>query len=232
MKTEPLVAFAEGVWLASAPVRIVGTQLSTSMAVLRLGDGGLLLWSPVAMTPELRASVEAIGPVRHLYAPNTFHHLWIGAWAAAYPSARLHAPAALGRKRRDLPIARVHGGDASPEPAFAGVIDEIPIEGFRLHETAIFYRPAGALVVADLVQNVGRPAGRWTAAYTRMMGFYGRVGLSRMLRWTAFSDRAAARRSIEALLRHPFDRLVVGHGEPNGAGAKDALAATYDWLVG
>jgi hypothetical protein len=63
------------------------------------------------------------------------------------------------------------------------------------------------------------------------MGFESRVALSRMLRWTAFSDRAAAQRSLDTLLALPFDRLVVGHGEPITTGAREALVAAYTWLL-
>jgi hypothetical protein len=120
--------------------------------------------------------------------------------------------------------------DAGPEPAFAGVVDELYIRGFRLNESVLVYRPARSLVVADLVHNVGKPEHGWTKFYTKAMGFYDRVGLSRMLRWTAFSDRAAARRALDDLLGHDFDRLIVGHGAPLQAGGKDALAAAYHWL--
>jgi len=133
-----LVGFADGVWLCSEPVKIVGMPMRSTMTVLRLGSGKLLLHSPVRMTDERRAAVEALGPVAHLYAPNPFHHRWIGDWAAAFPSARVHAPEGLAKRRRDLRIDRIHG--ESPEPAFSGLIDELPIEGFRLRETALLYR--------------------------------------------------------------------------------------------
>ena len=81
----------------------------------------------------------------------------------------------------------------------------------------LVYRPARTVVVADLVHNIGRPQQRWTKIYTRTMGFYDRVALSRVIRWAAFRDRAAARRSVKELLAHPFDRLVVGHGTPLAA---------------
>ena len=51
----PLTPFADGIWTAAAPVRIVGMKLTSTMTVLRLGDGSLLLYSPVAMTPARRA---------------------------------------------------------------------------------------------------------------------------------------------------------------------------------
>src|SRR5512134_1601831 len=103
-----LTPFADGVWVDEAPVRFLGMQLRATMTVLRLGDGTLLLHSPVAMAPERRAAVEALGRVAHLYSPNLFHHLRIGDWAAAFPSAKLHAPPGLAKKRPDLRIDRVH----------------------------------------------------------------------------------------------------------------------------
>jgi hypothetical protein len=223
-----LTPFAEGVWLATEPVSFLGLRLTATMTVLRLGDGTLLLHSPVGMTPERRAAVEALGRVAHLYAPNTFHHLAIGEWAAAFPSARLHAPAGLAKKRRDLRIDRVHG--AAPEPAFEGVVDELRIGGFHLQECVVLYRPARTLVVADLVHNIGRPRHGWTKLYTRAMGFYDRIALSRLIRVAAFSDRAAARRSVDDVLARGFDRVVVGHGAPLTAGGREALAAAYGWL--
>jgi hypothetical protein len=228
--SESLSRFAEGVWLCAAPVRFIGMQLTTTMAVLRLADGSLLVWSPVALTPERRAAVEALGPVAHLYAPDLFHHRWLGEWIAAFPAARVHAPRGLAKKRPDLRIDRVHG--TAPEPAFAGTIDELPIEGCRLQEADLLYRPAGTLIVADLVHNVGRPAHAWTATYARMMGFHDRVALSRVIRWTAFNDKAAARRCIDDLLARPFDRLVIGHGPPLASGGREAIAAAYGWLRG
>ena len=70
-----------------------------------------------------------------------------------FPSARLHAPSGLVKERPDLRIDRVIG--AVPEPAFAGTLEELPIEGFRLEETVLIHLPARTLVVADLVYNVG-----------------------------------------------------------------------------
>ena len=223
-----LTAFAEGVWLDTEPVRHLGLRLTATMVVLRLADQSLLLYSPLPLTPERRAAVTALGPVAHLYAPNLYHHLWIGEWAAAFPSARLHAPTALAQKRRELRIDRAH--DRVSEPAFAGVIEEIHIEGFRLAESVLVYRPARTLVVADLVHNIGRPAHGWTKLYAKAMGFYDRVALSRMLCWAAVADRAAVRRSLDDVLAHPFDRLVMGHGAPLYQGARNALAAAYSFL--
>jgi hypothetical protein len=94
----------------------------------------------------------------------------------------------------------------------------------------LVHRPTRTLVVADLVHNIGQPPHVWTRIYSRAMGFYDRVALSRMLRWAAFSDRAAARGSIDELLRQRFDQIIVGHGSPIRRDAHEALTAAYTWL--
>jgi hypothetical protein len=215
-----------GVWIASDPVRIVGTRLSANMTVLRLEGDALLLHSPVSMTPERRDAVEQLGEIAHLYAPNTFHHRWIGEWAAAFPKARVHAPSALSKELR---IDRAH--DKETDSSFAGVLDEQHFAGFRLHETALVHRASRSLVVADLAHNIGRPTDGWTKFYTRVMGFYDRVALSRVIRWTAFTDKGATRAGIDTLLSLPFDNMLVGHGEPVLATAHAAFTDVYAWLA-
>ncbi len=221
-------ALGSGLWIDTAPIRIVGTRLSVNMAAVRLDGGGLLLWSPLELTPERHAEVQALGAVEQIVAPNLFHHLHAASWAAAYPGARVHGAPGLQKKRADLRIDRVLGAatDADLE-----AFEEVPIDGFRLGETALFHRPSGTMLVADLVHNVGRPEGLWTKTYTTMAGFYDQVALSRVLRWTAFSDRAAARRSIDRLLAQPFERLLVGHGDVLDSGAREAFEGAYDWLA-
>jgi hypothetical protein len=222
-----LVPLAEGVFCDSEPVRVLGMRLTATMTVLTLDRGGLLLHSPVPLTPERRAAVTALGRVEHLYAPNTFHHLWIGEWSRAFPKARVHAPPGLVKQRPDLRIGRVHGGG---EPIPSELIEEVPIRGFALEESVLVYRPARVAVLADLVHNVGRPTHTWTKLYTRAMGFYDRVALSRAIRWTAFTDRSEARRSVDRLLAQNFEHLIVGHGAPITSAAREVLAQALDFL--
>lgn len=222
-----LSAFAEGVWFDTGPAHFLGLRLTATMTVLRVGDG-LLLHSPLPMTPERRAAVEALGRIAHLFAPNTFHHQWLGEWSQAFPSAVVHAPSELASKRPDLRIDRFH--DQDTECNFGGGVSEVPIRGFRLRETALIHHSARTALVTDLVHNVGRPSHAWTKLYTRTMGFYDRVAMSRVLRWSSFDDKGAARQSIDALLGHDFEGLIVGHGAPIATVGREALATATSWL--
>lgn len=223
-----LTRFADSVWLASEPVSIVGMKLTSTMTAVALPGSRVLLYSPVPMTKERRAAVEAIGTVAHVYAPNTFHHMWAGEWANAFPDACVHGPVALRKKRPDLRMDRAH--DRDPLGELGGTFDEIHIDGFRLDESVLVHRPTKTLLVADLVHNVGRPDHWWAVVYSKAMGFYDRVAISRVLRWAAFDDRAAARQSLERLCSYDFDRLVVGHGTPVEGSARQAVRGALEWL--
>jgi hypothetical protein len=74
----------EEIWIADGPkVPFYGFPYPTRMAVIRLADGGLWVWSPVGLDRELRTEVETLGPVRHLVSPNKLHHLFLADWGAA-----------------------------------------------------------------------------------------------------------------------------------------------------
>lgn len=58
------------------------------MAVIRLSDGRLFIWSPIELTDFLRAEVDTLGRVAHIIAPNSLHHLFLVEWKSTYPSGR------------------------------------------------------------------------------------------------------------------------------------------------
>lgn len=87
---QDLTEFAPGaVWLVDYPVRYAGSTFGGKMTVIRLGSGKLILHSPCAIPPELKAAIEAIGEVGWLVAPGNFHHLHIAAAKHAFPEAEI-----------------------------------------------------------------------------------------------------------------------------------------------
>jgi len=224
-----LQKFADGVWVASAPQKFMGWEFGARMTVLRLGDGSLVVYSPLAIDDSLKHELEAIGPVGHIVAPSLFHHLYAGDAAAAFPEAKVHGPAGLRKKRPDLHLDATLG--EQPEPAWRDDLEALEIQGTMLEETVLWHKPSGTLVCADLVENFKTADDWWTRLYLQIGGIHGKVGLSRMLR-LAYRDRKKARRDIDQLLGWDFDRIVLAHGEPVDSNGVDALRETYAWLRG
>lgn len=222
-----LEPIADGVWTSTVEVPLLKVmRIPAAMTVLALPGDELLLHSPVPLTPERKAEVDALGRVTHLYSPNSFHHLSLGFWSAACPHAKVHGSRALAKKRPELRIDRFQD---APEPAFHNVLDEVRIDGFLLEEAVLLHRASKTLVVADLVHHM-TPTHRLTRWYASMAGFNGGVALSAVIRKTSFPDEAAARKSIDAVLALDFERIVVGHGSVITQNPKEQLARAYDWL--
>ena len=91
-----LQEFAPALYVAEGPtVPFLGFPYPTRMAVIRLNNGDLWVWSPVALNDELVTEIQAIGPVRHIVSPNKIHHLFLAEWAKKWPEARVYAPPGL-----------------------------------------------------------------------------------------------------------------------------------------
>ena len=76
-----LKQFGPEIWIVDGPeVSTGGFHYGTRMAVIRLSDGGLFIWSPIKLTEALRFEADALGEVRHLVAPNSLHHLFLDDW--------------------------------------------------------------------------------------------------------------------------------------------------------
>lgn len=222
-----LQSVATDIWTVAIPHSWMGLHVGTRMTVVRLASGDLLLHSPVPITAALKAEIDAIGPVAHIVCPNLFHHSYAGEAVALYPSALLYGPQDLRQKRPDLTFH----ADLMPQPAPAwqAELQPLAIEGCLLQET-VFYHPATrTLISCDLVENFLTSPHWITRLYLKLAGLHGRIGWSRLLRMV-YTDRKAARRSIDRLLEWPFERVVLSHGNLIDRNAHEAVRQAFTWL--
>jgi hypothetical protein len=217
----------EGLWIAAVPLSFLGLRIGTRMTVARLAGGDLWIHSPIELGAELRREVDELGSVGHLVAPNLYHHRFVQSWRAAYPNAIFHGPKALRRKRKDLVLSATL--EEAPAASWASELTPVHIDGCMLDETVFVHRPTRTLVSADLTENFATSPHWPTRAYLKASGLHGRVGFSRFLR-PLYRDRKAARRSLDALLEHDFDRIVIAHGDVIGREGKAAIRQTFDFL--
>ena len=85
--------------------RVAGAGVPIDGAQIRLADGTLLVWSPIALSQWLREALAALGPVGHLISPNALHHIFLAEWKSAYPAARLYAANGLHQAQSRFIVA-------------------------------------------------------------------------------------------------------------------------------
>jgi len=227
-----LQAFDDEIWIADGPAALIaGFRYTTRMAVIRLSDGALFIWSPVTLCDELRAAVDALGAVRHIIAPNALHHLFIGEWQAAYPAARLYAAPGLRKRRKD--IAFDGDLDDHPAPGWSGEIDQVVMRGNVItREVVFFHRKSRTVIFTDLIQHFtpGWFAG-WRAVVARWdLMTAPEPAVPRKFR-LAFLDRRAARAALRRILAWPADKVLMAHAAPIEADGHVFIARSFAWLL-
>jgi hypothetical protein len=225
--------FGRGIWIADGPeFAVAGFHYPTRMAVIQLVDGGLVVWSPIRLTDDLRAAVDGLGRVAHIVAPNSLHHLFLAEWQRAYPGARLYAAPGLRKKRRDLAFD-AELGDAPPAD-WAGEIDQVAMRGNLITtEIVFFHRASGTLMFTDLLQQIaGDRLSGWRAVVAKLDLMTGpEPSVPRKFR-LAFIGRHKARAALERILGWPVDKVLMAHGTPVERDAPAFLRRAFGWLIG
>lgn len=226
-----LQAIGEEIWIANGPVvRAYGVPFATRMAIVRLRDDRLWLWSPVRLDDELRRAVAELGPPSYAVTPNKLHHLSLQQWVEAFPSVALYAPPGLSRKRRDLSFATELGD--TPPTAWQGEVDQMPIRGSSfMTEVFFFHRRSRTCLVGDLLQHHDDEGHLWKRWLIRLGGVGDREpGTPRDARLT-FWHRRRARRCMERVLAWEPRRLVIAHGPCVLQDGASVLRRSMSWLL-
>jgi Domain of unknown function (DUF4336) len=226
-----LEEFGPSLYVVEGPtVPFFGFPYPTRMAVVRLSDGDLWVWSPVALTDELANSVEAIGPIRYIVSPNKLHHLFLGEWSARWPDARLFAPPGLARKKPEIHFDADLGDE--PDPAWAADIDQVIFRGsLAMEEVVFFHRASRTVIICDLIQRFApEKITGWKGKLMQLDGMVGEQG-STPREWRAsFLHRGPARAARQKVLDWNSDRLLIAHGKCAQTGATEIVRKALDWI--
>lgn len=217
--------FGPEIWVVEGrETEVAGFRYPTRMVVVRLTEGDLFVWSPVALSTSLKAEIAALGEVHHLVAPNSLHHLFLDEWRQAYPQARLHAAPGLRRRRPDLDAEL---GD-TPPAEWAQDLDQVVVRGNALTtEVVFFHHQSNSVLFTDLIQQF-RPGWftGWRALVARLdLMVAPEPSVPRKFR-IAFFDRPAARHALRRILYWPSSKILMAHGAPAGPSSRVPLAGS------
>ncbi|MBS0486102.1 MAG: DUF4336 domain-containing protein [Proteobacteria bacterium] len=226
-----LEQFGSSLYVAQGPtVSFAGFPYPTRMAVARLSDGSVWVWSPIALTPEIADAVQSIGAVHYIVSPNKLHHLFLQAWAEHWPDAQLYAPPGLARKKKALHFNAELGDE--PPLAWKQDIDQAVFSGsFAMNEVVFFHRASRTAIIGDLIQRFPEASvSGWKGLVMKLGGLVGEHGGTPPDWRSSFLRHGPARAALKKVLEWNPERLLIAHGTCAQSGAREIIASALRWI--
>lgn len=229
---------APDLWIADGPeigMAYLGFTLPfpTRMTVIRLGDGGLFVHSPIAAHAALMDQVAAQGEVRYLVAPNSLHYWSVPDWKARFPAARVWAVPGLAQKaKRPLAVDAVLEDKAPPD--WDDAMEQVLVEGGLLSECVFFHRLSRTVILTDLIENfesarVKSPLLRLLMRLSHVTDPNGSAPYD--MRASFWRHRDSLRAGVHQILAWPAQRVILAHGRWYPQDGARELARAFAWAV-
>jgi len=209
-----------GIWTTEYRV----PMMKSRSTAVQLQDGHFVVYSPGGGLES--AFVEQVGEVDALLAPNSYHHLGIPAWSAAFPDAIVAA--APGAHRRLTRQGRTGLADLAPLQAM--LPDHVSIlepPSTKVGEVWLRVETARGVVwiVGDSFFNLPTLARRfWMRQLQRIVKSAPGLAMSQFMKWGGLKNRAEFKQWVLARIDKGEPAVLVPvHGDvadyPGLAGA-------------
>jgi len=247
-----------GVTTLSVPfLRFGRIKFGGRATIVKLQSGSLAVFSPVALTPAVNKLLETLGnKVAYITAPDLEHHIFLSAWASAFPSAHIIAPEGLAEKRAKLsksdkevtnvPINTVFTAKNKREVKISEEFDrEFEVEFVDAHpnkELVFCHKPSRTLIEADLLFNLpateqysrtGEDAttGWATRLFAGIQNTRGTAVWQKRMLWYVFSkaDRPGFNDSMRRINSWGFENVVPCHGDSIVGDGKGIFEKVMQW---
>lgn len=221
-----LEAWNDDIWIETREIRFFGVETGSRMTVVRLPQGGLFIHSPVALDPDTRKEVDALGEVQAVVAPSLFHHLYVGAWMEAYPKAVFAGCQGLDWKRPDLAFTCILGD--TPHPSWAGQIEQVYFSARRENEVVFFDARSKTMICADALLNLSVHPSASTKFVAKLMG--NDAPGTGYLEKVMVRDRRVGRRQVDRILDWQCERIILSHGGLVREKGTEVIRHAYAWV--
>ncbi|KAK5560491.1 hypothetical protein LTR46_000799 [Exophiala xenobiotica] len=216
--------------------------------LVKLQTGNVAVFSPVALTSDVKSKVQTMGPIKYIIAPDLEHHLMVETWAKEYPEAELIAPEGLPEKHPGLKFAHVFTSKAKSDMHISTEFDkEFDSEYFPMHpnkELVFYHKPSRTMIEADLLFNLPATeqfsksgtdprSGILTKIFAGIMNTRGDMTWQKRMLWYAFSssDRAGFAASAKRMkAAWDYDRIIPCHGDVIETGGKSVMDKAMAWF--
>ncbi|KAL8726947.1 MAG: hypothetical protein Q9166_006368 [cf. Caloplaca sp. 2 TL-2023] len=240
--------------ICSAPFNRFGRfKIGGRGTIVRLQSGALAVFSPTALTPEVRTTVEALGNnVGYLAAMDFEHHIFLSEWVRAFPSAKVFGVDGLPEKRESSPETAgtkfthvwtmKNKEGLKVDPDFDKEFDYEYVGSHANKELVFCHKPDKTLIEADMMFNL--PAheqysrttekatdGIFTKFFTAFQNTVGEANWQKRFLWYVASgpDRKGFNESVRKINGWDFDKIIPCHGDVIDNGGHEVFKRLFAW---
>lgn len=222
--------------------------------IIKLQTGALAVFSPVALTDDVRSKIQAMGNnVKYISAMDIEHHIFITPWANAYPQAEVIGVEGLPEKREKDPATKginfshVFTQSNKMDKRISEEFDnEFEYEYLHSHpnkELIYYHKPTKTMIEADFIFNLPAyeqysksgeepTAGILTKLFNGLMNTRNDITWQRRFLWymAGSKDRTGFSESVKRMKRWEVERLIPSHGDVVESGAQGIFDKITQWF--
>lgn len=221
----------DSIWLKEYPIHYAGCDFTARMTIVRLANGNLFIHSPCEIDDAVKEEIDKLGMVEFIVAPGSYHYFYVDSAQSAFPTAETLICPGIERKRPELEFDWILGD--RPDPRWEADFEQVLVRGNRfIWEVAFFHKTTKTLILVDLIEymtdhsvDVNWVIKFWWKAVFHMWN-KPKPAPEYQMGW---KDKAAARLSLQRILKWDFDNIIIAHGNLINTNAK--AMAMQAWAV-
>lgn len=204
------------IWVLEYPVRFGGMDIFGRTTILKLENGDLIIHDPCEINDLIKKEIDAIGIVKYIVAPGSYHHLFVTDFQQKYPNAETFLCPGLEQKRPDIKFDWILGNKS--DHRWEDTIDQVLVYGTKyIWEVAFFHKPSKTLILVDLLENIGddyqHPASLllrfWWKIVFRMWN-NPKAAPEYQMGW---GNKRIVKNGLDKILSWNAERVIIAHGE-------------------
>ena len=222
------------IWILEYPIRFGGMDLFARMTIVKLENGDLFIHDPCVIDDPVKHEIDAIGEVKYIIAPGSYHHLFVVDFQMKYPNAETFLCPGLERKRPGIKFDWILGN--RPDHRWGNVFDQVVIQGTKyIWEVAFFHKPSKTLILVDLLENIGDDYSHsaslllrfWWKAVFKMWN-NPKAAPEYQMGW---GKKDIVKNGLNKILDWDADRVILAHGEPVEGNVNNVLGSAWHKVI-
>jgi Domain of unknown function (DUF4336) len=221
--------------------------------IVKLQTGALAVFSPVALTDDVRSKIQSMGNnVKYISAMDFEHHIYITPWAKAYPQAAVIGVEGLPEKRENDPATKgisfshvftqSNKKDMRISEEFDNEFDYEYVHSHQNKELVYYHKPTKTMIQADFMFNlpayeqysksgVAPNSGILTKLFISFMNTKDDAVWQRRFVWylAGSKDRPGFSESVNRMKRWDLQRIIPSHGDVIESGAQGIFDKITLW---